>query len=79
MNQLLAIGAIVNSALYLAAVFVAALVVGARASEFLSIAGFGATYLSYILDLNYSGKLSACFRFVPILVSAAAGIALLLT
>lgn len=45
------VGIIVNSALYLGAVFVAALVAHNLRAEYLAIAAMGATYVSYFLQM----------------------------
>lgn len=81
MNQtFIAIGGILNSALYLAGVFVAALFAHNHIAECLALAAFGLTFLSYMVQaLPTSDRLPAVLTSIAsIVASVAAGASLAL-
>lgn len=72
------IGALVNSALYFAMVFVAALLAHKTMPEYLAIAGAGATYLSYVVQ-SYAPRSANLVVGLSVIIGAAAGFSLILT
>lgn len=70
-------GAVINSALYLFAVFVAAIVTAHPVAMKFSIAAFGVTYLSYIAQLTWSQHLASSLVWVSIMLGIFAGLLLL--
>lgn len=79
-QRLLAIFAGVNSALYLAGVFVAGLVLGNHGAVYAVIATAGVTFLSYVFQLGWGEKRKACVvvSLATIVAGAASGILLLI-
>lgn len=78
MTPYLIIGLIMNSALYLGAVFVAALVDHNALAEHLALAAMGATYLSYFVQTITPSRAGAIGSVgLSVLLGAAAGVALL--
>lgn len=74
------VGAIVNSAIYLVAVFYAGLTYGHPYAWKFAIAAMGVTYLSYLVQIpgrEAAPTIAAILVVASILLGAAAGIALL--
>lgn len=75
------VGAMLNSALYLTAVFVAGLTTGNRHAALFAIAALGVTYLSYLAQLfTLWPRFLTADRlvFVSIALGGAAGLSLLI-
>lgn len=83
MKTLFAVGAILNSALYLSGVFVGSIVAHCLLAEYFALAATGATYITYILDLGSlesvaMWRAARYFRVVPLSLGVIAGMALIL-
>lgn len=78
------VGAMLNSALYLTAVFVAGLTTGNRHATLLAILAFGLTYVSYLLFWVVQLRAAAwslhatVVTWLSILIGALAGLSLLI-
>lgn len=77
-REFLAIGCYINSALYLAAVFIAGLTTGNPWAWKLAIAAMGVTYLCFLVQVyGLSLKVVNAVVAASIIFGAAAGVALL--
>lgn len=81
--QPMIVGALLNSALYLSAVFIAGMLTANGLAWKLAVAAMGVTYLSFLLQMSsdavagQAGKLEAGVTLFSILLGIAAGVALL--
>lgn len=76
--SLMAVGVMLNSALYLVAVVAAGFLTAHPKSWKLGIAALGVTYLSYVLNISTQNRPIVVFMFMlTILLGAGAGITLL--